>query len=71
MGLPIEESPEYQTIAGYLLHQLQTIPTPGMSVAAGGFVYTVVDMDGPRIAKVKAQPREAAAAGGGEGPRAG
>jgi putative hemolysin len=71
VGLPIEESPEYQTIAGYLLHQLQTIPTPGMSVAAGGFVYTVVDMDGPRIAKVKAQPREAAAAGAGEGPRAG
>jgi putative hemolysin len=59
VDLPVEESPDYQTIAGFLLHKLQTIPVPGMSVAAAGYTWTVVDMDGPRIVKVKAQAREA------------
>ena len=63
VDLPIEESPDYQTIAGFLLHKLQTIPAPGMSVAAAGYTWTVVDMDGPRIVKVKAQAREAPGAG--------
>jgi putative hemolysin len=55
-GLPLEESPEYQTLAGFLLHTLHTVPQPGASVTAHGFVWTVVDMDGARIAKVKAEP---------------
>lgn len=55
MGFLIEESPDYQTIAGFLLHRLQTIPLPGITVTAGGFTWTVMDMDGPRIMKVKAQ----------------
>jgi putative hemolysin len=53
-GLPLEESPEYQTIAGFLLQTLNTVPLPGASVSAHGVVWTVVDMDGPRIATVKA-----------------
>jgi putative hemolysin len=58
-GLPLEESPEYQTIAGFLLHALKTVPQPGAAVAAHGFVWTVVDMEGARIAKVKAEPSRA------------
>lgn len=54
-GLPLEESTEYQTIAGFLLRALQTLPQPGVSVSAHGFVWTVVGMEGPRIAKVKAE----------------
>jgi putative hemolysin len=57
-GLPIEESPEYQTVAGLVLHALSTVPQPGASVFRHGFRWTVVDMDGPRIAKVKAERRE-------------
>jgi putative hemolysin len=53
-GLPLEESSEYQTIAGFLLHALNTVPQPGASVSAHGFIWTVVDMEGARIAKVKA-----------------
>jgi putative hemolysin len=56
-GLPLEESPDYQTIAGFLLHALDTVPQPGASVSAHGFVWTVVDMEGPRIVKVKAERR--------------
>jgi CBS domain containing-hemolysin-like protein len=55
-GVPLDESPEYQTVAGFLLHTLHTVPQPGAAVTAHGFVWTVVDMDGPRIAKVKAEP---------------
>jgi putative hemolysin len=55
VGLPLEESPDYQTIAGFVLHALQTIPRPGMTVSAHGYVWTVVDMEGPRVTKVKAQ----------------
>jgi putative hemolysin len=29
-GLPLEESSEYQTIAGFLLHTLNTVPLPGV-----------------------------------------
>lgn len=55
LGLPIPDSPDYTTIAGLVLHLLQRIPTPGASVVFGGHLWTVVDMDGPRITKVKVQ----------------
>ena len=55
VGLPLEESPEYQTLAGFLLHLFHAVPQPGTSVTAYGYVWTVVDMDGPRIAKVRAE----------------
>lgn len=54
-GLPIEESPHYQTIAGFVLHRLGAVPQPGASVSAFGYTWTVVDVDGPRIVKVKAE----------------
>jgi putative hemolysin len=55
-GLPLEESPDYQTVAGYLLYMLHAVPQPGAAVTAHGYVWTVVDMEGARIAKVKAEP---------------
>ncbi|HLF49638.1 MAG TPA: hemolysin family protein [Methylomirabilota bacterium] len=55
LGLPIPDSPDYTTIAGFVIHVLQTVPTPGASVSFGGHFLTVVDMDGPRITKVKVQ----------------
>jgi CBS domain containing-hemolysin-like protein len=55
-GLPLEESSEYQTIAGFVLHTLSSVPQPGTAVLRHGYIWTVVDMDGPRIVKVKAEP---------------
>lgn len=54
-GLPVPESIEYQTVAGFILHRLAAIPGPGTSVDLSGWRLTVVEMEGPRIAKVKAQ----------------
>ena len=53
VGLPIEESPDYQTIAGFMLATLNTVPQPGASVSRYGHTFTVEAMDGPRIAEVK------------------
>jgi putative hemolysin len=49
------ESPEYSTLAGFMLHALQTVPTRGASLTAGGYRWTVVEMTGPRIRKVRAE----------------
>jgi CBS domain containing-hemolysin-like protein len=38
-GLPLEVSPEYQTVAGFLLHTLHAVPQPGAAVTAHGFVW--------------------------------
>lgn len=66
LGLPIPDSPDYTTIAGFVLHALQKVPTPGASVSVGGHVWTVVDMEGARIIKVKVQ-RQTDSARSGEG----
>jgi putative hemolysin len=58
-GLPIEDSPDYQTIAGFVLHRLGTVPRPGATLTAAGHRFTVLDMEGPRIMKVKAQAERA------------
>jgi putative hemolysin len=58
LGLPVPESSEYNTVAGFIIHALGSIPAPGTSVVGGGCRFTVVDMEGPRIARVKVQ-REA------------
>jgi len=55
LGLPVPDSTEYQTVAGFILHRLAAIPAPGTSVDLLGWRLTVVEMEGPRIAKVKAQ----------------
>jgi CBS domain containing-hemolysin-like protein len=56
VGLPLEDSPDYQTIAGFILHRLGTMPRPGATLLAAGHHWTVMSMEGPRIMKVKAEP---------------
>lgn len=55
-GIPLEESTRYQTLAGFLLDRLATVPRPGAALRAAGYLWTVLEMDGPRIVKVKGQP---------------
>ena len=55
VGLPLEESPDYQTIAGFLLQRLGVVPRPGTTTEASGHRWTIVEMDGPRIMKVRAE----------------
>lgn len=55
LGLPLPDSPDYTTVAGFVIHALQQIPIPGASVALAGCLWTVVDMEGPRVTRVKVQ----------------
>ena len=56
LRLPIEDRPEYTTLAGFVLTALGSVPQPGASFTARGYTWTVVDMSGPRIEKVKVAP---------------
>ena len=52
-GLPVPESPEYETLGGFVLAQLQDMPRGGEIIEHGGYKFTVVDLAERRIAKVK------------------
>ncbi len=58
-ALPLEESTHYHTVAGLLLARLGHIPQGGEAIVEQGYTLTVVDMDGPRIARVKIERRVA------------
>lgn len=55
--LPVEEAPDYQTLAGMLLTRLGHVPQGGESITEHGYTFTVVDMHGPRIARIKVEKR--------------
>jgi putative hemolysin len=52
-GLPFEESPDYHTLAGFVLDKLKRIPRGGENVEHNGYRLTIVDMEGRRIVKIK------------------
>jgi putative hemolysin len=55
LALGLDSLPEegsYHTLAGFFLAQLGRVPQEGETVAYGGWLFEVVDMDGRRIDKV-------------------
>jgi putative hemolysin len=52
-SLEIPDSPDYETLGGFMLTKLQGIPRGGEVVRHARHKFTIVDMDGMRIAKVK------------------
>jgi putative hemolysin len=52
-SLPFEESPDYHTLAGFLLARLKRIPRAGEWIEENGYKMTIVDMEGRRIVKIK------------------
>lgn len=56
LGISIPRSPEYETLAGYILYNLGAIPSEGDEVALGGWRLRVERMDGHRIDRVRAVP---------------
>ncbi|HWO43277.1 MAG TPA: hemolysin family protein [Candidatus Eisenbacteria bacterium] len=52
-NLPFDESPDYHTLAGFVLAKLKRIPRGGEFVEENGYRLTIVDMEGRRILKVK------------------
>ena len=53
--LPLKETNTYRTIAGLLLARLERIPRGGETIVHEGYRFTIVDMDGRRIAKVRVE----------------
>ncbi len=54
LSLTLPQQRDYQTLAGFLLAQLQHMPSVGDVVDAQGWRFEVVDIDGHRIDKVLA-----------------
>ena len=51
-GLDFPEG-DYETLAGFVLDQMGTIPTVGMGLSYQGWQLEVAEMDGRRIALVR------------------
>ena len=58
-GLPIPESADYETLGGFVLAQLQDMPKGGEIIQYGDYKFTIVDMEGRRIAKLKVEKKPA------------
>jgi putative hemolysin len=56
----------FETLAGFMLSKLQKIPAIGDSCYYGGRRFTVEEMDGYRIARVKVEDAQPAAAQAGD-----
>ncbi len=72
--ITIAESPEYESLGGFMLDRLQGIPHGGEVVREGDYRFTIVDMDGMRISRVKIDPpsgQSAPPANGGNGSKNG
>ena len=59
-GIPIPESAEFESVAGFMLERLGTMPRGGESVVVGDYRLTVVDVERHRISKVKIERMPAA-----------
>ncbi len=54
-GITLPEDPAYATVGGFVLDQLGFIPKGGESFEYNNFRFSVVEMDGKRVARVKIQ----------------
>ena len=52
-GLVFPESPDYETLGGFIFSQLQNIPRSGEIIRCNKFKITIIHVEGRRIAKVK------------------
>jgi putative hemolysin len=54
IGIPLPDKRSYETVAGFMLAQLQHIPQTGERFEVNGWRFEVVDLDGRRIDKILA-----------------
>jgi magnesium and cobalt exporter, CNNM family len=54
-GIVLPEDPAYATVGGFVLDQLGFIPKGGESFAFGDLRFTIAEMDGKRVARVKVE----------------
>ena len=54
-GVPIPDSGEFETVAGFMLERLGSVPKGGEAVTVGEYRMMVVDVERNRISKVKVE----------------
>jgi len=69
IGLPVRESDEYETIAGWLLAELGHIPVPGEKHVVAGFEFRVQAMRRRRVARLRVTRPPATTVIGGDDDR--
>src|SRR5580658_7227901 len=65
-NITLADDSSYETIGGFVLSKLGFIPRGGESFEAVGYRFTVMEMDGRRISRVKIKPLRTAAAAASE-----
>ena len=55
LGVALEDPGEHATAAGFVIGALGAIPSPGATVVREGYRFTVLRMDGPRVASIKVE----------------
>jgi putative hemolysin len=65
-ALPEEDKVGFQTVGGFVMNQIGSIPTPGQSFAWESLRIEVLDMDGHRVDKVMVTRKTVAATGADE-----
>lgn len=56
IGVPVAKDASFETVAGYILSELNHLPHVGESFTRGKWRFEVLDLDGRRIDKVLVQP---------------
>jgi CBS domain containing-hemolysin-like protein len=52
-GLKLDESDQYETLAGLIIHQLETIPEKGRTLEFNGYTITIEEVSDRKIEKVR------------------
>jgi putative hemolysin len=56
-GIAVPESSDYTTAAGFIMTTLGAVPKRGSTVSSGSHRWTVMEADGPRVRKIRIEPR--------------
>ena len=57
LRFPTDDEGAFQTLAGFILHELGHIPAEGETFVANGYHFEVIDMDRQRVDKVMLRPQ--------------
>jgi len=55
-NVAIPEDPSYESVGGFALSRLGFIPRGGESFESEGYLFTITEMDGRRVSRVKVKP---------------
>ena len=58
LGIRLDDTPDFETVAGLVLHRAARLPKVGEHVDIDGWRIEVVDMDGRRIDKLLVERRK-------------